>query len=129
LIFYEAPPRTADTLREMATAFGPTRRVAVGRELTKKYEEFVRGSLEEVSAHFAAHAPRGEITIVVAGDAPSDLNPPELGGGGREEFTLEEALTAAMAEGLTERDAVRRVASELHLNRREVYTAMLAMKE
>jgi 16S rRNA (cytidine1402-2'-O)-methyltransferase len=130
LIFYEAPPRTADTLREMATAFGPTRRVAVGRELTKKYEEFVRGSLEEVSAHFTAHAPRGEITIVVAGDAPPDVTLPELRAGlNKEELTLDEALAAALAEGLTERDAVRRVASELHLNRREVYTAMLAMKE
>ena len=51
----------------MADAFGPARPAAVGRELTKKYEEFVRGPLADVAAHFAANPPRGEITIVVAG--------------------------------------------------------------
>ena len=51
----------------MAAAFGPARPAAVGRELTKKFEEFVRGTLEEVAAHFAAHAARGEITVVVQG--------------------------------------------------------------
>ena len=45
LIFYEAPNRTADTLQDLAQAFGMTRPAAVGRELTKKHEEFVRGTL------------------------------------------------------------------------------------
>ena len=128
LIFYEAPGRTADTLKEMADAFGPARPAAVGRELTKKYEEFVRGPLAEVAAHFAAAAPRGEITIVAAGHDPA---PPELGAGGANEevaMDMGSALAAALAAGLTERDAVRRVAGELHLGRREVYAAMLALK-
>lgn len=124
LIFYEAPNRTAETLGEMAQAFGPSRPAAVGRELTKKHEEFVRGTLAEAAAHFAAQPPRGEITIVVAAApdeaAPAPQEAPEV--------TLTSALAAALAAGLSERDAVRQVANQLHLGRREVYAAMLSQK-
>ena len=131
LIFYEAPGRTAGTLKEMAESFGPARPAAVGRELTKKYEEFVRGPLSEVAAHFAATPPRGEITIVIAGHA---LASPESGTGEPTPAAspppdVRTALAAALAGGLSERDAVRRVAGEMHLGRREVYAEMLEMKE
>ncbi|MBV9851682.1 MAG: 16S rRNA (cytidine(1402)-2'-O)-methyltransferase [Armatimonadetes bacterium] len=126
LIFYEAPNRTADTLKEMAAAFGPARPAAVGRELTKRHEEFTRGPLAEVAARFAASPPRGEITIVISG--PESPAPPALGTGGAAP-DVPAALAAALAEGLTERDAVRRVAADLRLGRREVYAAMLEMKK
>lgn len=128
LIFYESPQRIAETLSEMAAAFGPERPAAVGRELTKKFEEFVRGTLAEVSAHFAAHAPRGEITVVVQGlggdsdtDAAAEAAPALL-------LTVPEALQAALASGLSERDAVRQVSADLKLSRRDVYAEMLASK-
>jgi 16S rRNA (cytidine1402-2'-O)-methyltransferase len=66
LVFYEAPHRLLDTLADMQTVWG-MREAAVARELTKLYEECVRGSLGDVVAHFTAHAPRGECVIVVAG--------------------------------------------------------------
>jgi len=135
LIFYEAPNRTEETLKDLAQAFGPDRPAAVGRELTKKHEEFVRGTLVEVAAHFGANPPRGEITIVVAGllpdhDAASPPAPPLLGaGGGSEPEDLPGALRAALAEGLSERDAVRQVSQARQLSRRDVYAAMLALKD
>src|SRR6202042_3757264 len=66
LVLYEAPRRLAAALAELAAAFGQSRRAVVCRELTKTYEEVVRGTLAELAATFAAGA-RGEITIVVAG--------------------------------------------------------------
>ena len=129
LLFYEAPNRTADTLAEMAQAFGPDRPVAVGRELTKKHEEFVRGTLGEVAAHFVASPPRGEITIVIAGP-PEAPTAPELGAAEApaEPDDVPTLLRAALASGLSERDAVRHVSTEHHLSRRDVYAEMLALK-
>jgi len=130
LIFYESPQRIAETLAEMAAAFGPDRPAAVGRELTKKFEEFVRGTLAEVSAHFAAHAARGEITVVVQGlggdsddeaAVPAEAVPAEP-------LSVPEALQAALASGLSERDAVRQVSADLKLSRRDVYAEMLLLK-
>ena len=126
LIFYESPQRIAETLTEMAAAFGPERPAAVGRELTKKFEEFVRGTLAEVSAHFAAQAARGEITVIVQGlGGDSD---DEAEAAPAEPLTVPEALQAAFASGLSERDAVRQVSADLKLSRREVYAEMLASK-
>ena len=128
LIFYEAPQRIAETLREMASSFGPARPAAVGRELTKKFEEFVRGSLEEVAAHFAAHAARGEITVVVQG-LSGDSDDEVLGEAAEPEpLDPPAALRAALASGMSERDAVRQVSTDLKLSRRDVYAVMLALK-
>jgi 16S rRNA (cytidine1402-2'-O)-methyltransferase len=128
LIFYEAPGRTAETLAEMSQAFGPDRPAAVGRELTKKHEEFVRGSLAEVAAHFAANPPRGEITIIVA-PPPENPAPPLLGAGASAEpDDVPTLLRAALASGLSERDAVRQVSTTHNLSKRDVYAEMLALK-
>jgi len=67
MIFYESPFRLVKSLEELAAALGPERRAAVSRELTKKFEETVRGSLSSLAAHFRETAPRGEIVITVAG--------------------------------------------------------------
>ena len=128
LIFYESPQRIAETLAEMAAAFGPDRPAAVGRELTKKFEEFVRGSLAEVSAHFAAHAARGEITVVVQGLGGDSEDDSSLEAVPAEPLSVSEALQAALASGLSERDAVRQVSTDLKLSRRDVYAEMLLLK-
>ncbi len=128
LIFYESPQRVEGTLAEMARAFGPDRPAAAGRELTKKFEEFVRGTLAEVHAHFETHSPRGEFTLVVqglAGDSDCEdlLLPVEA-----EPLPLPEALQAALDSGLSERDAVKQVSAERSASKRDVYAAMLALK-
>jgi 16S rRNA (cytidine1402-2'-O)-methyltransferase len=67
IIFYESPFRVIKTLNQLAEVFGADRRVSVSRELTKKFEETVRGSLASVSEHFNEKQPRGEFVIVVEG--------------------------------------------------------------
>ena len=68
IVFYESPYRVVKCLEQLAEVFGAERRVAVSRELTKKFEETVRGTLSEVIAHFKAKPPKGEFVIVLAGE-------------------------------------------------------------
>lgn len=67
MIFYESPYRLVKALQQMSEVFGIDRRVSVCREISKVHEESVRGTIEEVIAHFTATEPKGEIVIVVAG--------------------------------------------------------------
>ena len=67
MIFYESPYRVVKTLQQFAEVFGPDRHVSCCREISKIYEESVRGTLSEVIAHFREKEPRGEFVIVVAG--------------------------------------------------------------
>ncbi len=67
IIFYESPYRVVKLLEQLAELFGGERRVSVSRELTKKFEQTVRGTLSEVMAHFKSHEPKGEFVVVLAG--------------------------------------------------------------
>ncbi len=67
MIFYESPYRLLKTLTQFQEIFGADRQVSVCREISKVHEESVRGSLQEVVAHFTATEPRGEIVIILAG--------------------------------------------------------------
>ena len=67
VVIYESPVRLPRTLRQLAEAFGEDREACVAREISKKFETFHSGSLKELSDHFAANTPRGEIVIVVKG--------------------------------------------------------------
>lgn len=68
MIFYESPYRLVKTLQQFAEVYGGSRQVSVCREISKVHEESVRGTLEEVIAHFKEHEPKGEIVIVLAGN-------------------------------------------------------------
>ncbi|MBO5895555.1 MAG: 16S rRNA (cytidine(1402)-2'-O)-methyltransferase [Alistipes sp.] len=70
LVLYESPYRVVKCLEQLAATFGAERRVAVVREITKKFEECVRGSVAEALDHFRAHEPKGEFVIVVEGYDP-----------------------------------------------------------
>ena len=70
LVLYESPYRVVKCLEQIAEVFGVERRVAVVREITKKFEETVRGTVSEALDHFRAHEPKGEFVIVVAGYDP-----------------------------------------------------------
>jgi len=74
LIFYESPRRVYDVLGEMQALWGD-RRVVIARELTKKFEEILRGRITEVRAQLAEHPPQGEVTLLVEG-AVSEARPP-----------------------------------------------------
>ncbi len=67
MIFYESPFRVVKTLQQLAEVLGSDRAASVSREISKKFEETVHGTLAELVAHFTEHAPKGEFVIVVAG--------------------------------------------------------------
>lgn len=117
MVFYEAPHRLLDALNAMQTAWG-AREVAVARELTKLYEECVRGTLAEVIAHFTAHAPRGECVIVVAGCAPAAA---------LDDAEIDAALEQAM-QTLSVKEAVAAVAKHARRAKSEVYARALHLK-
>lgn len=116
LVFYEAPHRLAETLAAMAEALGADRPAAVARELTKRFEEVRRGTLGELAAHYAKAEARGEICIVIGPAAEEEA-------AGAEE--LDARLRAAMAAGMSLRDAAASVAEATGLKRRDVYRRAL----
>jgi 16S rRNA (cytidine1402-2'-O)-methyltransferase len=67
IILYESPVRLVKTLLQLITYFGPTRPCSVSRELSKKFEETIRGSLQEVHDHFAVKGVKGEIVLIIGG--------------------------------------------------------------
>ena len=67
-IFYESPHRIIKTLTMIKELLGEERGVVIGRELTKKFEEYVRGTVTEVLAHFETNAPKGEFVLLIAGN-------------------------------------------------------------
>lgn len=117
LIFYEAPHRLKKTLQTMAEVFGPQRRVVLARELTKRYEEYLRGNLGEAVAWAESEPVRGEFVVLVAGNdhptptAAADASSPT------------EAIDAAIATGLSPNAAIKQVAKRRGLNRQALYKA------
>ncbi|SDF01582.1 16S rRNA (cytidine(1402)-2'-O)-methyltransferase [Sporolituus thermophilus] len=122
LIFYEAPHRLIATLNELREFLGDRPAVA-GRELTKKFEEFVRGTLTSLLAHYQSHEPRGEFTLIVAGAGESAPAAPQAAPA---EVPLADAVAALVAAGRPKKEAIRAVAAERGLSRREVYQAVVA---
>jgi 16S rRNA (cytidine1402-2'-O)-methyltransferase len=117
LVFFESPRRVAATLAELAVAFGPDRRAALCRELTKTHEQVLRGTLAELADQASAGV-LGEVTVVVAG-APA---------GGRH-VSIEEAVVEVAARertGLSRSAAIAVVARDLGLPKRELYAAVVA---
>jgi len=117
IVLFEAPHRVADTLADLAAAFGADRPAALCRELTKVYEEVRRAPLGELAASAVDDPPRGEITLVVAGAPPAA--PPATG-------DVVAAVAALEATGTPRKEAILAVAKEHGLRRRDVYNAVHA---
>jgi 16S rRNA (cytidine1402-2'-O)-methyltransferase len=118
LLCYEAPDRVGATLATLAEAFGGERRACVSREVTKRYEEHVRGTLAELAATFAEAGPRGECTIVVAGAGEGEVAPV---------VDLEAEVRALLASGLGPKDVAQRLMVKTGRPRRELYQLALAL--
>jgi 16S rRNA (cytidine1402-2'-O)-methyltransferase len=117
LVFYEAPHRALDTLRDMLIVLGD-RRAVIARELTKLHQEWVRGSLEEMCTRYAESRPRGELTMVVAG-APDDPGP-DL------EAALEHMRTRRSVGG-NRKDVIQEISALYGLARNDAYRMWLAL--
>ena len=101
IVAYESPYRLADTLAQIAAVMGGERRVCVARELSKKFEQFYRGSAQELRDLFAAENPRGEVTLVIAGADPGDAR------------WSEQQVRRALRQRLAAGEALSRAAREL----------------
>jgi 16S rRNA (cytidine1402-2'-O)-methyltransferase len=117
-VLYEAPPRLARTLSDLAVTLGADRGVAVVRELTKLHEEVWRGTLADAAQRAGAMEPRGEHVLVVAGA-------PEPAAAG--EADIDAALRDALAAGTDRKTAVAEVAAALGVHKRTVYAAALRL--
>ncbi len=118
LVFYEAPHRIVEALEAVEQALGP-RPVVVARELTKIHEEFLRGEAAEVRAILAARETvKGEITLLI-GRATSPVN---------DGTPVEDAVEALMHNGTPRMDAIKQVARQRGLSKREVYDQLLRDK-
>jgi 16S rRNA (cytidine1402-2'-O)-methyltransferase len=120
LIFFESPGRTGASLADLRDAFGESRRAAVCRELTKVYEETVRGTLAELAARYADEGPRGEVTLVVAGASKDEL---EARGG----LDVEAEIVKQLAAGGTAKEIAARLALQTGKPKRQLYQLALAL--
>ena len=120
LVFFEAPHRLGGTLAALAQAFGADRPAAVCRELTKTYEQVVRGPLADLVTWSVEHPDevRGEITLVVAGAPAAAADP----------GAAQEQVAARVAAGERLKDACRAVAAQTGVPARDLYAAALAAR-
>jgi 16S rRNA (cytidine1402-2'-O)-methyltransferase len=118
-VIYEAPTRVGSTLADLAQVCGPGRKVALCRELTKRFEETWRGTLEQACERSSATPARGEHVLVVAGAPPQQRSLPSP-----EEVTL--AVESRMSAGLSRRQAASEAADELGVPKRFAYETSLA---
>lgn len=115
-LIYESPHRLTDTLDTFAARW-PARELACVREISKRFEEVVRGTTVEVRDHFQTNAPRGEFVLVLAGAAAA-----------REAMSLEAAVAlaeAAVAAGKSTNQAAKEAAAASGLSKRTIYQALL----
>lgn len=116
MIFYEAPHKLTATLADLSAVFGAERRISLCRELTKLHEEVLRMTLGEAMDYYAENAPRGEFVLIVEGAAPKA---PEA----VSEADALEAVRALIGQGLSRKDAVRRVSEQTGIPKNELYNA------
>jgi 16S rRNA (cytidine1402-2'-O)-methyltransferase len=123
-ILYEAPHRVVETLEDLRDALGD-RAMAAARELTKLHEEVVRGTPAELLAHFEQKAPRGEFVLVISGAPAVAAAVPEEA----TPATLAAAVAALEAGGMDRKTAMKEVGARFGLTKRDVYQALLELKE
>jgi len=124
LVFFESPNRLVGTLTDLAEVAGSGRRACVARELTKLHEEFVRGTLDELLAHFAEGA-RGEITVVVEGADP--VSRTDDAAQAIDDATLDQAIRELADSGSRAREIAAELAARTGLPRREIYARAAAL--
>lgn len=117
LVFYEAPHRLLDTLRDMLSIFG-NREIAVARELTKLHEEVINTTLEEAVSKYTKDAPKGEFVLIIAGAKQE-----------KQQMTLEEAVSLAkdyVNQGSSPTYAAKAAALESGFKKGDIYKSLVS---
>ena len=122
IIIYEAPHRLKQTLKELKEALG-NRRVSINRELTKKYEESFLTTLKEACEKYETEEPRGEFVLVVEGRDSKDIEQEERQQW--EEMSLEDHMNIYLNEGLDKKAAMKKVAKDRGVSKRDIYNQLV----
>lgn len=118
LIFYEAPHRINNTLEDILAILG-NRQAVIGRELTKRYEEFIRGSVMELIDYLKQNPPKGEIVLLCAGanlEEEAIIEQSKL-----EEISIKDHIISLMEDGMDKKSAIKEVARLRNISKRDVY--------
>ncbi|HWE86746.1 MAG TPA: 16S rRNA (cytidine(1402)-2'-O)-methyltransferase [Terracidiphilus sp.] len=123
LIFYEAPHRILDTLADLESVFGPDLPIVLARELTKAYEEFLRGPVAQIRSQLASRdRVRGEITLLIEAPAralgPGAPGPSPLG---TRDSIMDRVAQLQSGSGMDEKEALKHLARELNRSKSDLY--------
>jgi 16S rRNA (cytidine1402-2'-O)-methyltransferase len=119
VILYEAPHKLVKTLADLRDHLGPDRPITLGRELTKRFEEFWRGTLEEALAHYQAEAPKGEFTVIIQGSPQGEIS--------LSDDALRTELERLIHQGLSRADASRQLAQATGQPKKRIYQLSLEL--
>lgn len=118
LIFYEAPHKLRDTLKDMCRVFGGERRIALARELTKIHEEILRMTISEAVEYYSETNPRGEYVLIVAGADKDSAEPEDSWWSG---LDIKSHVEEYINRGMDSKEAVRTAAKDRNIPKREAY--------
>ena len=123
IILYEAPHRLVKTLKELKEVFGGARRLTVCRELTKKHETAFQTTFDEAVSYYESTEPKGECVLVVEGKSREQIRQEAVDKW--EEMSLSEHMDYYTSQGIDKKEAMKRVAKDRGMAKRDVYKALL----
>lgn len=122
IVMYEAPHRLVKTLKLLAEHLGSERKITVCRELTKRHETAFRSTIAEASAYYEVNDPKGECVLVIEGRSREEMR---MEAQARwEEMSVEEHMEHYLSQGIGKKDAMKRVAKDRGVPKREIYNQL-----
>lgn len=123
IIIYEAPHHLVRTLQELHDTLGGDRRLTICRELTKRHEEKLQMTLADSLSYYEVNEPRGEYVLIIAGRSRKEMKKEEQAGW--EALSLEEHMAHYESQGIDRKEAMKRVAKDRGVSKRDIYQALL----
>lgn len=123
IIIYEAPHHLVRTLQELHDTLGGDRRLTICRELTKRHEEKLQMTLADSLSYYEVNEPRGEYVLIIAGRSREEMKKEEQAGW--EALSLEEHMAHYESRGIDRKEAMKRVAKDRGVSKRDIYQALL----
>lgn len=123
IIIYEAPHHLVRTLQELSDTLGGDRRLTICRELTKRHEEKLQMTLADSLSYYEVNEPRGEYVLIIAGRSREEMKKEEQAGW--EALSLEEHMVHYESQGIDRKEAMKRVAKDRGVSKRDIYQALL----
>lgn len=124
IIIYEAPHRLLRTLTELESTLGGMRRIAVCKELTKRHETVYRDTISGALGYYTANEPKGEYVLVIEGKSSKELL--EEKRAAWDDMSIEEHYNMYIAQGMDKKDAMKLVAKDRGVSKRDIYNALLS---